>query len=136
MDLLREKALKIVNSKSNEIMKKFIEGKFNFKKATKSQFSTFEAILNQRKFNLNSDRLEEFIIEKLEKRKSEEFFKDILRNYIDKKDEILDFLNAQNEELSVKNNIFKEIFYLLKISYRKERALKILDILGEEKNEF
>lgn len=128
MDLSREKALKIVCNRSNEIIKEFIEGKFNFKNATKSQFATLEGILEQRNFNLESEKIEEFILQKLEKQKSEEFFKDIFKNYIEKREEILKFLNSSQEDGKVKNQIFREIFYLIKISFRKENALKTLDI--------
>ncbi|SJZ81404.1 hypothetical protein SAMN02745174_01627 [Cetobacterium ceti] len=128
MDLLREQALKIVNNRSNEIIKEFIEHRFNFKNVTKSQFATLEGILENRNFNLESNRIEEFILEKLQKLKSEEFFKDILKNYVGKSEEILVFLNSSQEEQQVKNQIFKEIFYLIKISFRKENALEILDI--------
>ncbi|MBC2849961.1 hypothetical protein H5J22_00610 [Cetobacterium sp. 8H] len=128
MDLSREKALKIVCNRSNEIIKEFIEGKFNFKNATKSQFATLEGILEQRNFNLESEKIEEFILQKLEKQKSEEFFKDIFKNYIEKREEILKFLNSSQEDSKVKNQIFREIFYLIKISFRKENALKTLNI--------
>lgn len=123
-----EKALKIVKSHSNEIIKTFIEGKFNFSSATKSQFATLEGILEQRKFNLESNEIERFILEKLDKQKSEEFFKDILKNFIEKREEILELLNAKYEETEIKNNIFRDVFYLIKITFRKENALKILDI--------
>lgn len=128
MDLLREKALKIVNNRSNEIIKEFIEGKFDFKTATKSQFATLEGILEQRNFNLESEKIEDFILQKLEKHKSEEFFKDIFKNYVEKREEILEFLNSSQEDTTVKNQIFREVFYLIKISFRKENALKALDI--------
>lgn len=128
MDLLREKALKIVNNRSNEIIKEFVEGKFNFKTATKSQFATLEGILEQRNFNLESEKIEDFILQKLEKHKSEEFFKDIFKNYVEKREEILEFLNSSQEDTTVKNQIFREVFYLIKISFRKENALKALDI--------
>lgn len=128
MDLLREKALKIVNNRSNEIIKEFVEGKFNFKTATKSQFATLEGILEQRNFNLESEKIEDFILQKLEKHKSEEFFKDIFKNYVEKREEILEFLNSSQEDTTVKNQIFREVFYLIKISFRKENALKTLDI--------
>jgi len=128
MDLSREKALKIVCNRSNEIIKEFIEGKFKFKNATKSQFATLEGILEQRNFNLESEKIEEFILQKLEKQKSEEFFKDIFKNYIEKREEILKFLNSSQEDSKVKNQIFREIFYLIKISFRKENALKTLNI--------
>lgn len=123
-----EKALKIVKSHSNEIIKTFIEGKFNFNSATKSQFATLEGILEQRKFNLESNEIERFILEKLDKQKSEEFFKDILKNFIEKREEILELLKATNEETEIKNNIFRDVFYLIKITFRKENALKNLDI--------
>lgn len=128
MELLREKALKIVNNRSNEIIKEFVEGKFNFKTATKSQFATLEGILEQRNFNLESEKIEDFILQKLEKHKSEEFFKDIFKNYVEKREEILEFLNSSQEDTTVKNQIFREVFYLIKISFRKENALKALDI--------
>lgn len=128
MELLREKALKIVNNRSNEIIKEFVEGKFNFKTATKSQFATLEGILEQRNFNLESEKIEDFILQKLEKYKSEEFFKDIFKNYVEKREEILEFLNSSQEDTTVKNQIFREVFYLIKISFRKENALKTLDI--------
>ncbi|MGL5778684.1 hypothetical protein [Cetobacterium sp.] len=128
MDLLREKALKIVNNRSNEIIKEFVEGKFNFKTATKSQFATLEGILEQRNFNLESEKIEDFILQKLEKHKSEEFFKDIFKNYVEKREEILEFLNSSQEDTTVKNQIFREVFYLIKISFRKENAFKTLDI--------
>lgn len=128
MDLLREKALKIVNNRSNEIIKEFVDGKFNFKTATKSQFATLEGILEQRNFNLESEKIEDFILQKLEKHKSEEFFKDIFKNYVEKREEILEFLNSSQEDTTVKNQIFREVFYLIKISFRKENALKALDI--------
>ncbi|MGL4672155.1 MAG: hypothetical protein ACRCZR_09000 [Cetobacterium sp.] len=128
MDLSREKALKIVSNRSNEIIKEFIEGKFNFKTATKSQFGTLEGILESRNFNLESDKIEDFILQKLQKQKSEEFFKDIFKNYVEKREVILSFLNSSEESTKVKNQIFREIFYLIKISFRKENALKALDI--------
>ncbi|MGL5203009.1 MAG: hypothetical protein ACRCZO_15540 [Cetobacterium sp.] len=128
MDLLREKALKIVDNRSNEIIKEFIEGKFNFKTATKSQFATLEGILEQRNFNLESEKIEDFILQKLQKQKSEDFFKDVFKNYIEKREVILNFLNSSEEDTKVKNQIFREIFYLIKISFRKENALKTLNI--------
>ncbi|MDX8337012.1 hypothetical protein [Candidatus Cetobacterium colombiensis] len=128
MDLLREKALKIVNNRSNEIIKEFVEGKFDFKTATKSQFATLQDKLELHKYNLNSNDLTLFIDEKIKKDKSTNFFKDILKNYVEKREDILEFLNSSQEDTKVKNQIFREIFYLIKISFRKENALKALDI--------
>lgn len=126
MDLSKEKALKIVDKNSNIIIKEFIEGKFNFENLKRSQLSTLEGILEQRNFNLESSGIEEFINEKLAKNKNEEFYKDILANYIGKKEAILEKLECQNKETKVKNNIFREVYHLLKIYYKKENALKII----------
>lgn len=133
MNLEREKAIKKVNSKSNEIIERFINGKFSFKGVTKSQFATLEDMLYSIHFALESPLLKEFIKEKITKEKCKDFFQDILKNYVDKYEEILEFLHCENEEPKVKKRIFREIFYLIKITFRKENVVKIVENFGEDK---
>lgn len=126
MKNFNEKILDEVKMKSNDIIEKFIDGKYDFDSLTSSQLSSLEDILESRNYNLDSKKIMEEISNKIRKGRGEKFFIDINENFIEKNEEILKYLEISNSEQEDKNSIFRYIFYLIKLNFKKENVIKNL----------